>query len=440
MIERYETPEMKRIWSDHNRFQKWLEVELAVCEAWTEEGRIPPDAMAEIRRKADFDMARITEIEAETHHDVIAFVSSVAEKVGNEGRFIHLGLTSSDVVDTAGSLLILEALGIIEECLRDFSGLVLEKAREYRHMPCVGRTHGIHGEPTTFGLKVLNWHYELLRDRERLELARKHICAGKISGAVGTYAHCPPHIEEKVCTRLGLTRSDVSNQILQRDRHAEVLTAVALLGSTLERIATEIRHLQRTEVLEASEPFSKGQKGSSAMPHKRNPILCERICGMARLLRGYSLAAMENIALWHERDISHSSVERIAWPDAFHLAHYCLKTMSRVIGNLSVNAERMARNLEITKGLLFSQRVLLFLIDESGISREEAYAIVQENAMRCWAGEGHLKDLLAGDHRLATLLDEDSLERLFDYSYYVRYVDEVFSRFAGSGEKIQQNN
>ena len=440
MIERYETPEMKRIWSDKNRFQKWLEVELAVCEAWTEEGRIPPEAMAEIHRKADFDMARITEIEATTHHDVIAFVSSVAEKVGDEGRFIHLGLTSSDVVDTAGSLLILEAMDVLERCLRNFSGIVLGKAREYRHIPCVGRTHGIHGEPTTFGLKLLNWHYELSRDLERLGLARKHICAGKISGAVGTYAHCPPHIEEKVCSRLGLTRADVSNQILQRDRHAEVLTAVAILGSTLERIATEIRHLQRTEVLEASEPFSKGQKGSSAMPHKRNPILCERVCGMARLLRGYSLAAMENIALWHERDISHSSVERIAWPDAFHLSHYCLKTMSRVIGNLSVDVERMGRNLEITKGLLFSQRVLLFLIDESGTSREEAYAIVQENAMRCWAGEGHLKDLLAADSRLALILDEGSLERLFDYSYYIRYVDEVFSRFEKSGEKNQQND
>jgi adenylosuccinate lyase len=336
--------------------------------------------------------------------------------------------------------MILEALAVIKGALKDFSGIVLEKAREYRHLPCVGRTHGIHGEPTTFGLKVLNWHAELTRDLERLELARRHISAGKISGAVGTYAHCPPHIEEKVCSRLGLARADISNQILQRDRHAEVLTSIAILGSTLERIATEIRHLQRTEVLEASEPFGKGQKGSSAMPHKRNPILCERVCGMARLLRGYSLAAMENIALWHERDISHSSVERVAWPDAFHLAHYCLKTMSRVIGNLSVDPERMARNLELTKGLLFSQRVLLFLIDESGISREEAYAIVQENAMRCWAGEGHLRELLSSDCRVNHVLDEDSLDRLFDYGYYIRYVNDIFSRFEKSGKMNPQNH
>ncbi len=268
MIERYETPEMKRIWSDENRFQKWLAVELAVCEAWTEDGRIPAEAMAEIRAKAGFDIDRIAEIEAVTHHDVIAFVSSMAEKVGPEGRFIHLGLTSSDVVDTAGSLLILEALDVLQKALAEFSRVVLAKAREFRHLPCVGRTHGIHGEPTTFGLKVLNWYSQLRRDTERIELSRKHISSGKISGAVGTYAHCPPHIEEKVCSRLGLDRAEVSNQILQRDRHAEVLTAIAILGSTLERMATEIRHLQRTEVLEASEPFSKGQKRSSAMPHK----------------------------------------------------------------------------------------------------------------------------------------------------------------------------
>lgn len=305
MIERYETEEMKRIWSDENRFQKWLEVELAVCEAWTEEGRIPAEAMETIRKRAGFDLERIAEIESSTHHDVIAFVSSVAEKIGPEGRFVHLGLTSSDVVDTAGSLLILEALAVLIETLKSFSGLVLEKAREYRHIPCVGRTHGVHGEPTTFGLKLLNWHSQLQRDLERLELATNHIRVGKISGAVGTYAHCPPQIEEKVCSKLGLQRAPVSNQILQRDRHAEVLTAIAILGATMERIATEIRHLQRTEVLEAAEPFAKGQKGSSAMPHKRNPILSERVCGMARLLRGYALASMENIALWHERDISH---------------------------------------------------------------------------------------------------------------------------------------
>lgn len=438
MIERYETEEMKRIWSEENRFRKWLDVELAVCEAWTEEGRIPEEAMKVIRNKAEFDLGRIAEIEAKTHHDVIAFVSAVAEKIGPEGRYVHLGLTSSDIVDTAGSLLILEALDVLAGSLREFSCLVLEKARQYRHALCVGRTHGIHGEPTTFGLKLLNWYSELQRDMERLDLARRHICVGKISGAVGTYAHCPPHIEQKVCSRLGLKRAEVSNQILQRDRHAEVLSAVAIHGATLERIATEIRHLQRTEVLEVAEPFSKGQKGSSAMPHKRNPILSERVCGMARLLRGYSVAAMENIALWHERDISHSSVERIAWPDAFHLAHYCLRTMSRIIGNLHVDTGNMVKNLELTKGLLFSQRVLLHLIDETGASREEAYSIVQENAMRCWAGEGHLKDLLASDERVSRFIDAASLGKLFDYTYYTRFVDEIFSRFEVSGELPQQ--
>lgn len=439
MIERYETEEMKRIWSDENRFQKWLEVELAVCEAWTEEGRIPAEAMETIRKRAGFDLERIAEIESSTHHDVIAFVSSVAEKIGPEGRFVHLGLTSSDVVDTAGSLLILEALAVLIETLKSFSGLVLEKAREYRHIPCVGRTHGVHGEPTTFGLKLLNWHSQLQRDLERLELATNHIRVGKISGAVGTYAHCPPQIEEKVCSKLGLQRAPVSNQILQRDRHAEVLTAIAILGATMERIATEIRHLQRTEVLEAAEPFAKGQKGSSAMPHKRNPILSERVCGMARLLRGYALASMENIALWHERDISHSSVERIAWPDAFHLAHYSLKTLKRILAGLQVDPGRMAGNLELTRGLLFSQRILLFLVEEMGVSREDAYAIVQENAMRCWAGEGHLRDLLASDPRVSRFLDDDSLDLLFDYRYFTRYVDEIFSRFENRGEADPQN-
>jgi adenylosuccinate lyase len=439
MIERYETEEMKRIWSDENRFQKWLEVELAVCEAWTEEGRIPAEAMETIRKRAGFDLERIAEIESSTHHDVIAFVSSVAEKIGPEGRFVHLGLTSSDVVDTAGSLLILEALAVLIETLKSFSGLVLEKAREYRHIPCVGRTHGVHGEPTTFGLKLLNWHSQLQRDLERLELATNHIRVGKISGAVGTYAHCPPQIEEKVCSKLGLQRAPVSNQILQRDRHAEVLTAIAILGATMERIATEIRHLQRTEVLEAAEPFAKGQKGSSAMPHKRNPILSERVCGMARLLRGYALASMENIALWHERDISHSSVERIAWPDAFHLAHYSLKTLKRILAGLQVDPGRMAGNLELTRGLLFSQRILLFLVEEMGVSREDAYAIVQENAMRCWAGEGHLRDLLASDPRVSRYLDDDSLDLLFDYRYFTRYVDEIFSRFENRGEADPQN-
>ncbi len=430
MIERYQTPEMATLWSEENKFRTWLDVEIAVCKTWTERGVIPDDAMADIREHAGFDLDRIRQIEATVHHDVIAFVSSVAEKIGENGRYIHLGLTSSDVIDTASGMMLKQALELILTDTSCLAETVLAMASRYRKTLCVGRTHGIHGEPMTFGLKILNWYSQLERDLERLRQAQDQIAYGKISGAVGTYAHCPPEVEERVCELLELKAAPVSTQILQRDRHAQVLQALALLGTTLERIATEIRHLQRTEVLEALEPFGKGQKGSSAMPHKKNPILCERLCGIARLLRGYALTAMENVALWHERDISHSSAERVIWPDAFQICHYGLKILQRVLNNLDVREDRMLQNLEITRGLVFSQRILLELVETFHLQREEAYAIVQDNAMKCWNGEGTLRELLARDPRLEKRLSSQDLEELFDYSHYTQHLDQIFSRFS----------
>ncbi|WP_024822163.1 MULTISPECIES: adenylosuccinate lyase [Aminobacterium] len=430
MIERYETEEMKRMWSDHNKYQTWLQVELAVCKAWTEEGLIPEEALKDIEEKADFDIERIYEIESQVHHDVIAFVSAVAEKVGANGRYIHLGLTSSDVLDTASSLMLRKSLDVVLEKVNKLAGLIWEKAKEYKYTPCVGRTHGIHAEPMTFGLKLLNWYYELIRDRERILQAREQINYGKISGAVGTYAHCPTKIEKRVCELLGLHPAAVSTQILQRDRHAHIMNVLALLGAGIERMAVEIRHLQKTEVLEAMEPFGKKQKGSSAMPHKRNPILCERLTGMARLLRGYASTAMENVALWHERDISHSSVERIIWPDAFHLVTYMLKKMSQIVEGMDISPENMEKNLYLTQGLVFSQRVLLELVEKFKLSREDAYAVVQENAMKCWHGEGSFADLLWSDSRVNRYLSRDELDKLFDIDYYFKAIDEIFLRFS----------
>jgi adenylosuccinate lyase len=436
LIDKYRTEEMNRIWSDENRFSRWLDVELAVCRAWAKDGVIPPSDLASIEANAGFDAERIAEIEAVTQHDVIAFVSSVAEKIGPSGRFVHLGLTSSDVIDTAASMLLSEALGVVIEAARGLSLSLADKAWRYRHTPAAGRSHGIHAEPTSFGLKLLGHVSEVERDITRLSQAREEISVCKLSGAVGTYANCPPHIEESVAGELGLKRDPVSTQIIQRDRHARVLSDLALYGAGLERLALEIRHLQRTEVMEVSEPFGKGQKGSSAMPHKKNPILSERVCGMARLLRGYSSASLENVALWHERDISHSSVERVAWPDAFHLAHYMTGIMKRIIDGLVVNEPRIEKNLNLTKGLLFSGRVLLALV-EWGLSREDAYAIVQDNAMLCWEAvvnctEGEsLVSMLAADRRLAGWLASNpgKLEDMFGVDYYLRYVDDIFARF-----------
>ena len=423
---------MDEIWSDRNRFKRWLDVEVAACEAWAEDGAIPQEDMKNIRERADFDIARIAEIEETTQHDVIAFVSAVAEKVGPSGRYIHLGLTSSDVIDTAASLLLSEALDVLILAADALRRSIAEVAWKYRYLPTAGRSHGVHAEPTSFGLKFLGYVSEIERDIARLSQAKEEIRVCKLSGAVGTYANCPPKIEARVADMLCLRIDPVSTQIVQRDRHARVMSAVALYGAGLERLAVEIRHLQRTEVMEASEPFRKGQKGSSAMPHKKNPILSERVTGMSRLLRGYAQAALEDVTLWHERDISHSSVERIIWPDTFHLAHYMTNTMKKIIDGLVVNEAQIARNLERTRGLLFSGRVLLELV-ESGVSREDAYAVVQENAMKCWdeivAGrEGEsFRALLAADPRLAAL--KGKLEKMFDTSYYLRYVDEIFSRF-----------
>ena len=429
MIARYETKEMKEIWSLENQYRSWEIVELAVCHAWAKDGVIPPEAMKKIDEKSGFDADEILRIEAEVKHDMIAFDTNMADHVGPEGRYIHLGLTSSDVEDTASALRLKQSLEIIISELDIFMKDVMAQAQKYKYTPSVARSHGVHAEPITFGLKILNWYSELMRDRRRLELALEEISYGKISGAVGTYAHCPPHIEASVCEELGLKPDPVSTQIIQRDRHSVVMFALASLGEDMERIATEIRHLQRTEVREALEPFGKKQKGSSAMPHKRNPIQCEKICGMARMLRSYTVVAQENVALWHERDISHSCTERIIWPDGFNLCHYMIRTLDRVVRDLDVSVEKLKENLEITGGLVYSQRVLLELVEKFNMKREDAYLAVQRNAMKTWAGEGHFLDLLCADELIKGKIDREALAQLFTNDYYFRFVDEIFARF-----------
>ena len=429
MIARYETKEMKEIWSLENQYRSWEIVELAVCHAWAKDGVIPPEAMKKIDEKSGFDADEILRIEAEVKHDMIAFDTNMADHVGPEGRYIHLGLTSSDVEDTASALRLKQSLEIIISELDIFMKDVMAQAQKYKYTPSVARSHGVHAEPITFGLKILNWYSELMRDRRRLELALEEISYGKISGAVGTYAHCPPHIEASVCEELGLKPDPVSTQIIQRDRHSVVMFALASLGEAMERIATEIRHLQRTEVREALEPFGKKQKGSSAMPHKRNPIQCEKICGMARMLRSYTVVAQENVALWHERDISHSCTERLIWPDGFNLCHYMIRTLDRVVKDLDVSVEKLKENLEITGGLVYSQRVLLELVEKFNMKREDAYLAVQRNAMKTWAGEGHFFDLLCADELIKGKIDREALAQLFTNDYYFRFVDEIFARF-----------
>ncbi len=431
MIERYSEHDVSALWDDYNRLKVMLDVELAVCRAWCEMGRIPEDALEDIISHAHFTVERVHEIEKKTQHDVVAFVSAVAENIGANGRFLHLGMTSSDILDTASSIMLRDSLDIIIKALDELDDVVAELAKKYKYLPCMGRTHGIHAEPMSLGLRFLNWHSELLRDKGRLEYARKDVSAGKISGAVGTYAMCSPELEARVCDLLGLEPAKVSNQILQRDRHAAVLNALAVMGCTLERMALEIRNLQRTEVREAFEPFGVGQKGSSAMPHKRNPIKCERICGMSRLLRGYALTGMENVALWHERDISHSSTERVIWPDAFNIAAFMVRSMTKILRGLVVDEERVKENINMTNGLVYSQRVLTFLLDELKLSREDAYAIVQENAMKTASANGKVSflELLLSDERLHDVVDEDSLKNLFENDFYLRYVDDIFARF-----------
>lgn len=424
MIERYSRPRMKKVWSEENKFDQWLKVEIAVCEAWAALGGIPSEAIPKIR-KASYNISRIGEFLKITHHDMTAFLKSVAESLGEESRFIHLGLTSSDVMDTALSLQLSQAADILAEDISDLISALEEKALEHKYTVMIGRTHGVHAEPTTFGLKMALWAEEMKRNAQRLAEAKKIISVGKISGAVGTYATVPPKVEEIACAKLGLSPVPISSQIIQRDRHAQFVTTLAIIAGSLEKFATEIRGLQRTEVREVEEPFEVGQTGSSAMPHKRNPELCERICGLARLIRGYALTSLENIALWHERDISHSSAERIILPDSCLALDYMLAILASIIRGLRVYPENMRQNLELTKGLVFSQRVLLALI-EKGLSREEAYRIVQENAMKAWEERKSFFDLLEADSRVAIYLGKEELKSLFDYAYFLRYVDSIF--------------
>ena len=429
MIDRYTLPEMKKIWSVENKFRKWLDVEIYACEAMAELGRVPKEALSEIKEKAAFNVQRIAEIEAVTNHDVIAFTTNVAEYVGEAARYIHLGLTSTDVVDTAMSALLKEAGLHILERLKQLKQVLLEKAAEHRKTIMIGRTHGVHAEPITFGLKMLLWTDETGRNIQRMERAVEVVSVGKISGAVGTYANIDPRVEAHVCAGLGLHPAKVSTQVLQRDRHAEYLTTIAVIGSSLDKFATELRSLQRTDILEVEEPFRKGQKGSSAMPHKRNPITLERISGLARLLRGNALAAMENVSLWNERDISHSSVERVIFPDSTIILDYMLAKFTGIITGLLVYSENMMRNLERTHGLIFSQRVLLTLVDEKGLSRERAYELVQRNAMQSWRTGENFRDLLLKDGEVTAHLTGEEIDRLFDYSYHLKYVDEIYKRF-----------
>ncbi len=430
MIERYTLPEMGKIWSDRSRYEKWLEVELLALEAWSVLGEIPAEVVEPIRSKASFDPERILEIEAVTHHDVIAFLTNVAEYVGEDSRYIHYGMTSSDVLDTGLALQMRDAMDLIIGEARALALTLKARALEFRHQPMIGRTHGIHAEPTVFGHKLALYAFEMARDLERLRRAREVISCGKLSGAVGVYGNIDPRVEAYVCERLGLKPAEVSTQVLQRDRHAEYLAAIAVTGATCEKIATEVRALQRTDILEAEEPFAKGQKGSSAMPHKRNPIICERIAGMARLLRGNALAGLENVALWHERDISHSSVERVIIPDSTTALHYMLVKLHNVIRGLQVYPERMRANLERTGGLIHSERVLLALVGK-GLTREEAYAVVQRNAMRSWETGEPLKELLSADGEAGALLDRSELEACFELDHALRNVEVVFERLEG---------
>ena len=426
MIDRYSRPEMKRVWSEENKYEKWLEVEIAVCEAWAELGVVPRNAIPKIKM-AKVNLKRMQEILEETHHDVTAFIGSVAESLGPESRFIHLGLTSSDVIDTAGSLLLTEAIDLLITDVKNLTAVLAKRAMEHKYTVMIGRTHGIHAEPTTFGLKLAIWVEEMRRNLHRLAEARRVIAVGKISGAVGTYATVNPEVEQRACKKLELQPSPISNQVLQRDRHAQFVTTLAIIAGSLEKFATEVRALQKTEVREVEEPFGAGQTGSSAMPHKRNPELAERVCGMARLIRGFAVTALEDQPLWHERDISHSSAERIVLPDACLALDYILCLFTSVMKGLSVFPKNMQKNLDLTRGLVFSQRVMLALID-TGLTRQQAYKMVQRNAMKAWQGRRHFLGLLKADTEVTAALAPDKLEALFDYQHYLTHVDEIFRR------------
>jgi adenylosuccinate lyase len=418
---------MRKIWSEQNKFSRWLEVEILACEAWAELGRIPKDVPPRLRAKAGFDIKRIDEIESVVRHDVIAFVSAVGETVGEDSKYIHLGLTSYDVVDTALSSLLREAGGVIIDDLDRLGKAIKARALEHKDTIMIGRTHGIHAEPMTFGLKLANWYSECRRNIERMTRAREVISCGKLSGAVGTFGDIDPRVEEYVCSRLGLEPAAISSQIIQRDRHAEYVSALALVATSLEKFATEIRGLQRTEVREVEEPFRAGQKGSSAMPHKRNPVTTEQICGLARVVRGNLVAALENVALWNERDISNSSVERVILPDSTTLVDYLLYKFTDVVTNMHVYPENMRRNVDLTGGLVFSQKVLLALVDR-GMKREDAYTIVQELAMKGWEGGRTFRELAGDDSRITNRLSSAEIAQCFDPKRDLEYVDYIFKR------------
>ncbi len=427
MIERYTSRPMREIWSDQNKYRKWLDIELAACEVHARLGIIPKDALDEIKANASFDTKRIDEIEEEVQHDVIAFLTSVSESVGPSSRYIHYGMTSSDVLDTGLSLLMRDAMDLIIGQVEDLVKVLRDRTEEFKDTIMIGRTHGVHAEPITFGLKLLLWSFEMERNLRRLIKARDVISFGKISGAVGTYANIETEVERSVCEAVGLKPAAASNQVLQRDRHAEYMSALAITASSLDKFASEIRHLQKTEVREVEEPFGPGQKGSSAMPHKRNPVICERICGLSRVVRSNTQAAYENVALWHERDISHSSVERVIVPDSTILVDYMLRKFNYVMANLLVYPENMTRNLNATGGLFNSQRVLLALIGK-GVTREDAYTLVQRSAMEAWEKGVAFKDLLLKDQEVGKYLSPEELEGLFDVNYYIRRIDEILKR------------
>ena len=427
MIDRYTLPEMGALWSEETKFQKWLDVEIAVCEVHADMGTIPRDALEQIKSRAKFSVARINEIEKTTDHDVIAFTTNLAESIGDAARFVHYGLTSSDVVDTANALLLRDACDILLKKIDVLLGVLKRRALEFKDTPQVGRTHGIHAEPTSFGLTFALWFDEMRRNRERLRKARESVAVGKISGAVGAFAHLDPQVEEKVCERLGLKAAPVSTQIIQRDNYAEYLCTLAIIASSLDKFALQIRHWQRTEVREAQEKFKPGQKGSSAMPHKRNPILSERICGMARVVRGNSIVGLENIALWHERDISHSSAERVVLPDSSIAVDYILQKMASLVEGLVVYPKRMLENLNATRGSIFSGQLLLALA-KAGVSREDAYEWVQRNAMKAWDEGGELQALAAADRDISAHLSKEQIDRVFSLDTYLRNVDKVFAR------------
>lgn len=427
MIERYSRPEMSGIWSDSSRFDLWLQVELAVCEAWAERGKIPAEAMKTIRSKARYDAKRIAAIEEEVRHDVIAFLTSVAEFVGPDSRYIHMGMTSSDVLDTAFAMQLVKSGDVIKGDLNGLRSVLRKKADEYKHVPMMGRSHGMHAEPITFGLKLALWYDEFSRHLKRFDAALCDIAVGKISGAVGTYAHVLPEIEVSVCEKLGLKPSPISTQIVSRDRHAHFFSTLAGMAASVEKVAVEIRHLQRTEVAEVAEPFGKGQKGSSAMPHKRNPILCENISGLARIVRANSIAAFEDVALWHERDISHSSVERIIAPDSTTLVDFILARLTKIIDGLDVFPERMKANLDSSLGLYASEDVLLSLV-ETGMSREDAYRVVQSAAMRAWKEKRPFYDVLRGEGEITSRIEDRELKAMFDIEGHLQHVDAIFDR------------